>query len=286
MDTSSFADYANVQTRSRVYPTYSIDPELNFPPKQDYAARAVAAYNGESIKLDAIMFRITDRRHTDAIIAAHQRGVAVRLIVDAGQYRNPKYLWDAWNVDRLYAAGVSLKWQGHTGENHEKLVLLYRQNLSIFGSSNWTTASANKQQEHNYFTTKLAIFHWFATQFERMWNNANPSRIQETEPFAPSPPDVPRYKSPAAGAAVTTSTATLTWNAGPWAHKYDIYFGTSATPPLIASNIDLGPSENATDYVTYRTPTLTRGRTYYWKVVSRTMANVKASGAVRSFTAP
>src|SRR4051812_8154253 len=159
-DTSSFANYANISSPQRVYPTYAIDPELNFPPSQNYATRAIAAYNKETVKIDAFMFRITDERHTNAIIAAKNRGVPVRLIVDASEYRNPKYLWDAFNVDRLYAAGVKLRWQGHAGDNHEKLVLLYGQAMSIFGSSNWTTASASSQFEHNYFTTKTAIFHW------------------------------------------------------------------------------------------------------------------------------
>jgi len=285
MDTSSFANYANVGTRTRVYPTYALDPEMNFPPKQDYALRAVAAYNNEKLKLDAIMFRITDRRHTDALIAAHSRGVPVRLIVDKGQYRDSRYLWDAWNVDRMYVEGIPLRWQGHAGENHEKLVLLYGQTQTIFGSSNWTTASANQQQEHNYFTNKLAIFNWFSSQFDRMCNNTNSAHATETVAFAPKPPDAPVHHTPVDGSTVTTTTATLKWYGGPWAHKYDIYFGTSSTPPLAMANAALGPSATTSTFQKWTTPTLTKGKTYYWKIVSKTMAGVKASGAVRSFTA-
>jgi phosphatidylserine/phosphatidylglycerophosphate/cardiolipin synthase-like enzyme len=283
-DTSSFANYANVGGLTRTYPTYPIDSGLNFPPAQDYATRAVGRYNAETLKLDAIMYRITDQRHTNAIISAHTRGVPVRLIVENNQYRDPKYLWDSWNVDRMYAAGIPLRWRGHDGENHEKLVLLYGQTMTIFGSSNWTTASANSQQEHNYFTTKQAIFHWFVTQFERMWNNANPAGIQETDPFVPLPPDAPKYKLPASAGTVTTATAALTWYAGPWAHNYDIYFGTSPTPPLFAANVNLGPSATTTTFQKYTTPQLAPGTTYFWKIVSKTMANVAAAGPVWSFT--
>ena len=191
-DTVSIANYANITAPlARVYPTYPIDPSMNFPPQQDYANRAVGRYNAESLKIDVIMFRITDQRHTNAMIAAHNRGVPVRMIVDIGEYRQPARLWDSWNVDRLYMAGIPLRWQGHAGDNHEKLVLLYGQNMTIFGSSNWTTASANSQQEHNYFTTKNAIFQWFATQFDRMWNN---DVAVETAPFVPLPPDAPKNK--------------------------------------------------------------------------------------------
>ena len=284
-DTSSFANYANVGALARTYPTYPIDPSMNFPPAQDYATRAVGRYNAEKLKLDAIMFRITDQRHANAIINARNRGVPVRLIVENDEYRDPNYLWDAWNVDRLYAAGVPMRWRGHDGENHEKLVLLYGQSMTIFGSSNWTTASANSQQEHNYFTTKLPIFNWFAAQFDRMWNNDNAAGIQETVPFAPLPPDAPKPKLPASGATVTTATAQLKWYGGPWAHNYDIYFGTSSTPPLLAANVNLGPSATATALQSYTTPQLVSGATYYWKIVSKTMANLAVAGPVWSFVA-
>src|SRR3954468_5133174 len=280
-DTSNFANYANVTTLSRHYPTYPIDPEMNFPPQQNYATRAVALYNKETLKIDVHMFRITDARHTDAMIAAHKRGVPIRMIVDKSEYRQPERLWDSWNVDRLYAAGIPLRWQGHAGDNHEKLVLLYGQNLTIFGSSNWTTASASSQQEHNYFTGKDAIFQWFSAQFDRMWHN---TKGVETAAFTPLPPDAPKYIAPGSGQLVTTSTATLTWYGGLWAHNYDIYFGTSSTPPLLAANVNLGPSETSTSNQKYTTPQLVANTTYYWRIVSKTMANVTKSGPVWSFT--
>ena len=165
-------------------------------------------------------------------------------------------------------------------------MLLYGQNLSIFGSSNWTTASANSQQEHNYFTIKNAIFQWFSAQFDRMWNNSNPAHANETVDFAPLAPDQPVYKLPASGTTVTTLTPTLTWYAGLWAHNYDIYLGTSSTPPLFAANVNLGPSETSTDYVKFTTPKLLPNTKYYWHIVSKTMANVAVGGSTWSFTTP
>ena len=286
IDTVSIANYANITgALTRAYPAYAIDASMNFPPQQDYAVRAVGRYNAEALKIDAIMFRITDQRHTDAMIAAHNRSVPVRLIVDGGQYRLAKYYMDSWNVDRLYAAGIPIRWQGHAGINHEKLVLLYGQNLSIFGSSNWTTSSANSQQEHNYFTTKNALFQWFVTQFERMWNN---TVAAETTAFVPMPPDTPRNRLPAAGSQLpsTTRTTTLNWYGGLWAHRYDIYMGTSSNPPLVAANVALGPSATTTTYQSWTTPQLQPGKTYYWKIVSKTMANMTAAGQVWNFTTP
>jgi phosphatidylserine/phosphatidylglycerophosphate/cardiolipin synthase-like enzyme len=283
VDTSSYANYANVSgPLSRTYPTYAIDPDMNFVPSQNVATRAVSAYNAESQRIDAIVFRVTDRRHSDAMIAARGRGVAVRLIIDRPEYRNPKYLWDAWNVDRMYMAGIPIRWQGHQGDNHEKVVLLYGQRRTIFGSSNWTSASASSQAEHNLFTTSAAIFTWFSDQFSRMWGNL--TGVAETAAFKPLPPDIPRSPSPANGGSTTASPATLKWYGGPWAHSYDIYFGTSPDPPLYKSNLSLGPSTSTTVKQTYPSPALTAGRVYYWRVVSRTFANKTTAGPVWSFT--
>jgi hypothetical protein len=81
-DDTAYADYANVvRPLSRHYPISDKDPALNFPPRESYRQRAVAAYDTETEGIDVIMYRITDRAHTDALIRALQRGVPVRLII-------------------------------------------------------------------------------------------------------------------------------------------------------------------------------------------------------------
>jgi hypothetical protein len=206
------------------------------------------------------------------------------VITEPNEYRNTSRLWDAWNVDRMWKAGVQVRMRAHAGLNHQKSVILYGLHTVIFGSSNWSSASDNYQQEHNYFVfSKPWILTWFEKQFIRKWTNTNPIAAQETKAFTPLPPDVPKYKFPLNAAFHQSTTITLKWYGGPWAHTYDIYFGTSATPPLIASNQPLGPSASTTQYQTYKLPTLAAGKTYYWKIVSKTAAGKTASGSVWSF---
>ena len=289
VDTTNYADYANAGVLARHYPTMSIDPELNFPPGQDYANRAVGRYNAETQQIDVMMFRITDQRHTNAIIAARHRGIPIRLIVDPAEYRNRDRIWDAWNVDRLYAAGVAIRVTTHEGENHGKLMMLYGQAMTIFGSSNWSSASADSQHEHNYFTTKPNIFEWFVTYFNRRWNNSSASGAKETGPFTPLAPGTPTYQTPANGTSSIPITGTsLVWDGGAWAHNYDIYFGTASPPPLYLTNQSLGPddpSKSPKQYQRVALPTLVSGTTYFWQIVSKTMANVTKTGPIWSFTA-
>jgi phosphatidylserine/phosphatidylglycerophosphate/cardiolipin synthase-like enzyme len=281
--TSGYSNYSNAASPTRRYPTYPIDPELNFPPYENYRTRAVARYNAEAVGIDVSMFRITDRAHADAMIAAKNRGVPVRLIADPTEYRNPDRLWDAYNVDRMYAAGISLKFIAHAGISHEKLVLLTGQGMAIFGSSNWSSPSAASQLEHNLFTTRAELLPWLRAHWNRKWNNTGPA--PETKAFVPLPPSTPTLKSPANGATGIATSVSLKWWAGKWAHKYDVYVGTSCNSlSKVASDVELGPSETETDYVAYTVSNLAGNTTYCWKVVSRTMAGLTATSATSSFS--
>ncbi len=273
-----FADYANnLASPLRVYPLAAKDSAMNFPLADDYASRAVKLYTAETGRIDVLMYRITDRRHADAMISAAQRGLIVRVITEPNEYREPNYLWDAWNVDRMYMAGVQVKMRAHQGLNHGKLVLLYNQLMSIFGSSNWTTASTSSQQEHNFFLKDQATFEYFRQQFVRKWNNKTGNI--ETAAFTPLPPETPAYAGPSNGVKQPTTGIKLAWKPGYWAHKADVYFGPTPDPPLVARDVAVTPKSTSS----YALPPLLPGQTYYWRIVSKTMANKTKAGAIWSF---
>src|SRR5688572_12851791 len=297
-DTVRYSNYANISgPLTRKYPTFPINPELNFPftadGSQDYYNRTAFNMNQEMQKIDIIMYRITNQRYTDDTIAAVQRGVPVRLIHEPNEYRNPARQWDSWNIDRMHMAGVQIKMRKHLGLNHQKSVLLYGRGMTIFGSSNWTGPSSNSQEEHNYFTTKPWFFQWFVNQFERKWN-----ATAENVPFVPLGPETPANQFPANAATGQPRTMTLRWEGGRWAHKYDIYFGTSSNPPLLVADastpqsgavsgqplLDSGSVDDG-HVETFTIPTtLQPGTTYFWRIVGKTMANKTAAGPTWSFT--
>ena len=291
VDTTDWTNYANVAgVLTRRYGIFPKDPSLNFAPWENYRTRAVDAYNVERWAIDVIMYRITDRAHADAMISAVTRGVPVRLITEPVQYRDPDRMWHAWNVDRLYMAGVQIKHRAHAGLNHQKSVILHDQDPApgnqttvIFGSSNWTSPSAAGQVEHNIFTTKPYITSWFIDQFARKWNNLG--GIVENVDFVPLPPDAPKNPVPAVGATNVSTTLRLTWFGGPWAHLYDVYLDTNPNPTTpIAINLAERPSKTASSTFSYSHPVMLRtGTTYYWRVVGKTMALQGRPGPVWSF---
>jgi hypothetical protein len=71
-------------------------------------------------------------------------------------------------------------------------------------------------------------------------------------------------------------TPTLSWNAIPAATGYNVYFGTSATPPLVVTN---------TINTFYIIPApLVAGTVYYWKVVPRNAGGLATDCTTYSFT--
>jgi hypothetical protein len=84
---------------------------------------------------------------------------------------------------------------------------------------------------------------------------------------------------------LATTGQKLAWDGGPWAHVYEIYFGTSSPPPLLAANQNLGPDDPASpSQQKFTLPTLQPGTTYCWQIVSKTMASMTKTGSIWSFT--
>jgi hypothetical protein len=159
--------------------------------------------------------------------------------------------------------------------------------MVIFGSSNWTTPSAAGQVEHNLFTSKPEIVAWFDAQFNRKWNNTG--GVTENADFVPLPPDAPKNPSPAAGTTGLSTTPTLKWFGGPWAHLYDLVLSTNSafTNPIVFPNLAETGGKTETSTFSFAIPAATPlqpGTTYFWKVVGKTIALRTKTSAVWTFT--
>src|SRR5262249_35600503 len=86
-------------------------------------------------------------------------------------------------------------------------------------------------------------------------------------------PTSPASPSPANGATATNTNVTLAWSSIS-AQSYDVYFGSTSSPGLSASNLTNSSVSMGS---------LASGTTYYWQVVAKN--NVGATpGPVWSFT--
>lgn len=228
--------------------------------------------------IDLIVFRLTDPRITDAILARRAAGVPVRIIIEPDEYRNttfPEFWLTRANIDRLYAAnmGVQIKKRAHAGLT--RMTTLTTQLYTTVASSNMTT---EWQRDHNYFVSaaaKPAIYTAIRNRFNAMWNDAS-----DFVNFTPEAPHVPQLQLPANGAASVSTNATLVWARAPFATSYEVHVNGSKVADVPARLVNDPPLTYS-----WRPPSGFGAFTSYtWKVVAVSNANQKSESATRSFT--
>ena len=144
--------------------------EAYFAPNDDCPTRIISLLDDCRKTAEICVFTITDDRVTDAIQAAHERGVDVRIISD-----NDK-AWDPGSdVLRLARRGVPVRIDLTPHHMHHKFALVDREIL-ITGSYNWTRSAAEKNYENLVLLQEQALIDAFFGEFEKIWKNSAPQR--------------------------------------------------------------------------------------------------------------
>jgi regulation of enolase protein 1 (concanavalin A-like superfamily) len=252
----------------------------------DFNNRLTQEISNETSQVNLAVYRLEVDNITQALLGRHQAGVSVQVIVDPAQYTNntwPEYWLTHANVDKLYAAGVSIRQRVHQGVTHLKTLI-----TSSYATNASSNFAANWQRDHDYFVsaaTRPGIYQAFVSDFQSMWSDTT-----NFAPFTPTPPAAPNLSSPAPGAAGVSTSVTVAWSTASWATSYDIYLGTTQGNMALAANVPAQLVQNPpTSYSWTVSPALQPGTTYFWKVVSRTFAtpvnpSMIASSAIQAFT--
>ncbi|CAN5864463.1 hypothetical protein BH24ACI4_BH24ACI4_08120 [soil metagenome] len=257
---------------------WSQGPELN---------NAMAAeIDREASQVDLVVYRLSDPVITDALVRRLQAGVPVRIFVEPLQYRQrswPEYWLTGAHIDRLWVAGAQIKVRTHEGLTHMKSLITSR--VALNGSSNFTR---NWQRDHNYFISALskpALYGAMKDRFNAMWRDTT-----NYGNFYPRRPEEPVLLGPGNGATGVSTTPKFEWNRPAWATAFDVYVGTSPGALTFQARVDAQLVQDPPNTYSW-TPSqaLQGGATYYWQVVSRTLAtavdpSIVAASTVRSFT--
>ena len=113
---------------------------------------------------DICVFTITDDRIARAILDAHARRVAVRIITD-----NDKQYDGGSDVARLRGAGIALKVDETEHHMHHKFAVLDGATL-LNGSYNWTRSAGAFNEENLVVTSEPGLVQAFARQFSALWD--------------------------------------------------------------------------------------------------------------------
>jgi mitochondrial cardiolipin hydrolase len=137
--------------------------EAFFSPGDACLGRIIARLNNARRTADLCVFTITDDRITAAILAAHKRGVKVRIITD-----NDKAFDEGSDVPKLQAAGIPLLVDQTPFHMHHKFAIFDRARL-INGSYNWTRSAAANNEENITDTGDPALLASFQREFDSLW---------------------------------------------------------------------------------------------------------------------
>jgi regulation of enolase protein 1 (concanavalin A-like superfamily) len=278
----------NINT-ARLEPNNPLPADLIWGQGPDFNNRLVTEINNEPSTglIQFVIYRMTVDNITQALLARKAAGGAIQLIVEPNEYLNknwPEFEITHANLDKLWAAGISMRQRAHQGLTHMKTLITatYATNASSNYAAAW-------QRDHDYFvsaTAKPSIYTAIKNRFQAMWSNTSSST--GFVPFQPQPPYAPALASPANGATGVATNSSLIWNRAFFATNFDVYLGTSASTMTRVGNV-AAQMDNNPPSTYFWTPALCSGTTYYWQIVSRTNAtpvdaSMIMSSATRSFT--
>jgi phosphatidylserine/phosphatidylglycerophosphate/cardiolipin synthase-like enzyme len=137
--------------------------EVWFSPGTRCGARIVELIRASASSLDACVFSITDDRISRALLAAHRRGVAVRVITDDAKVGDL-----GSDIIDLADRGVPVAVDDGPAHMHHKFAVFDRR-LVVTGSYNWTRSAATENYENVVVSADPGLVERFAVEFDRLW---------------------------------------------------------------------------------------------------------------------
>lgn len=153
-------------------------------------------------------------------------------------------------------------------------------NLEIF-YENWDGDYYTGYPTHTYTATGtnyMTVYKYQDTTYPGTGTTGTRTYNRPNLRIVTSPVDaaIPATLVSPANGGYSLTNGTLVWNNSQgMASSYDVYFGTSSNPPLVANQVDM-----------MYMPTMTAGSTYYWKIVSRNSEGPADSSPIWSFRTP
>ena len=100
---------------------------------------------------------------TEEVLAAHRRGVAVRIVTD-----NDKEYDAGSDISRLRDAGIPVVVDRTEAHMHHKFAIFDGERL-LNGSYNWTRSAGQYNEENVVLSNDRQLVGTFSAQFEKLW---------------------------------------------------------------------------------------------------------------------
>ena len=135
-----------------------------FSPGEDCRRAIVGQLRACRQRADICVFTLSDDHISAEVLAAHRRGVGVRLITD-----NEKAFDRGSDVIALRDAGVAVRVDQSAAHMHHKFAL-FDQRWLINGSYNWTRSAAAENEENLTLSNDPVLLRQFEQAFQNLWD--------------------------------------------------------------------------------------------------------------------
>lgn len=144
-------------------PSAQIVQEASFSPGTDCLQTIQRCLRHARQRIDICVFTLSDDRIAEEVLAAHRRGVAVRIVTD-----NDKEHDAGSDISRLRDAGIAVVVDRTEAHMHHKFAIFDGEKL-LNGSYNWTRSAGQYNEENLVLSNDRQLVGEFSAQFEKLW---------------------------------------------------------------------------------------------------------------------
>jgi mitochondrial cardiolipin hydrolase len=134
--------------------------EVYFTPGTACEDQIISAINGAKSEVVAAVYSINNQRIITALVAAHKRGIKIRILTDRTQA--------AGSSSKLVDAGVNLKIHSKHKIEHNKFVVADSK-VAINGSYNWTEPATKVNSENCSVMPEANAIASYRKRFDELW---------------------------------------------------------------------------------------------------------------------
>lgn len=151
-----------------VFSTVPVSPQsaqAYFSPTDGISSLIVQEIQSAQNSIDIEMYTFTRTEIANALIAAKNRGVTIRLLADSTEAASSSSV-----VPRLEASGIPVKLTIGSGGGimHDKVAIFDRL-LLLTGSYNWSTAAEEENDENALFIRTPSLVAAYQSTFDKLW---------------------------------------------------------------------------------------------------------------------
>lgn len=135
-----------------------------FTPSPDCENNIIQVLNNAEHTINVAVYSFTNAKIANALLKAHEKGIAVRVLTDRTQAGNKSS-----QAITLYEKGVPIKVHSRFRIEHNKFMVVDGKTLET-GSYNWTKSATDSNSENCLFITKEPeTIAKYNARFEYLW---------------------------------------------------------------------------------------------------------------------